>query len=95
MPAREVSYKGKQVAQSVIIVVAVLSWNAVFGDDMNYPGILKVVTQEIVSLKNDFPQLKDFSASENMNSDNLTISYEYHTHQPKRRGGWTSGVPNP
>jgi hypothetical protein len=61
----------------------------------DYPKTLKTIAVQIESLKRDFPQLKDFSQQKHTNFERLTISYGYHTHNPRHRGGWTSGVPNP
>jgi hypothetical protein len=60
----------------------------------DYSQTLKAIGQDITGLKNDFPQLTDFS-EKNLNLQRLSIAYQYHTHAPQRSGGWTSGVPNP
>jgi len=56
---------------------------------------LLTVAHNIESLKNNHPQLKGFLATNHTNLENLEISYAYHTHKAKHRGGWTSGVPHP
>ncbi|MBI3017245.1 MAG: hypothetical protein HYY62_04535 [Deltaproteobacteria bacterium] len=61
----------------------------------NYVKTLQGIANAIEALKNEFPQLKDFSASENLDQKRLVISYQFHTHEPERRVGWTGGVPNP
>jgi len=61
----------------------------------DYLKTLKTIAGQIEDLKHEFPQLKDFSKEEHTNVERLTISYGYHTHKPRHRGGWTSGVPNP
>ena len=60
----------------------------------DYPGILAAVARDIAALKDQFPQLAEFSADKT-DVDDFRISYDYHTHAPTHRGGWTSGVPNP
>lgn len=53
------------------------------------------IAVDIERLKPKFPQLRDFEASRHFDPDRLIISYDYHTHAPGHRRGWTSGVPNP
>ena len=56
---------------------------------------LRAIAQDIEKLKNEFPQLKEFSLTKSLDSKRLVISYDFHTHEPERRVGWTGGVPNP
>ena len=56
---------------------------------------IQAFARGIEALKKDYPQLAGFSASKSCQVDALTISHEFKTHPPARRGGWTSGVPNP
>ena len=63
--------------------------------EIDYKKILTGIAHRIEALKKDFPHLKEFSPQKNTNLENLSISYEYHTHPAQHRGGWTSGVPNP
>jgi hypothetical protein len=58
-------------------------------------SILKAVAADIEKLKADFPQLRDFSATTHLHAEPPAIDYAFRTHSPERRGGWTSGVPNP
>jgi hypothetical protein len=58
-------------------------------------GILKALALDIEKLKTDFPQLRDFSAAENLRAEPPSIGYAFRTRAPDRTGGWTSGVPNP
>lgn len=53
------------------------------------------IASAIAELGSEFPQLKAFSTAQHVSLERLTISYAYRTHAPERRGGWTSGVPNP
>jgi len=62
---------------------------------MNYSELLKKIGNEISALRRDYPQLADFSPAKHVQLESLIISYEYKTHEPPRRGGWTSGVPHP
>lgn len=58
-------------------------------------GTLASIARDIEGLKKGYPQLAEFSTESNLDAAGLTISYAYRTHEPKRTGGWTSGVPNP
>lgn len=69
--------------------------NSSYAEEINYSEILENIADEISTLKESYPQLAEFSTTKNLQTESLTISYEYKTHEPKRRGGWTSGVPNP
>src|SRR5215471_7809262 len=42
--------------------------------------IINAIGQDIANLKAKFPQLREFSVSNNVLSQRLIISYEYHTH---------------
>jgi hypothetical protein len=61
----------------------------------DYSKRLEAIARDIESLKDEFPQLQEFSAGRNTAPDRLVIDYAYHTHHATHRGGWTSGVPNP
>jgi hypothetical protein len=65
------------------------------GSKHDFRKILLAVAEDIAGLKDDFPQLRDFSPPEHAQPEGLQISYGFHTRQPRHRGGWTSGVPNP
>src|SRR5262249_33793016 len=60
-----------------------------------YSEAIKAIARDIAGLKKEFPQLKDFSPTENIYLENLSVSYQFHTHRATHRGGWTAGVPNP
>jgi hypothetical protein len=64
-------------------------------EKQDYLKVLQDTAQDIESLKGEFPQLKDFVSTKVINPERLVIDYAYHTHRAERRGGWTSGVPNP
>lgn len=64
-------------------------------DAGHYQGIIKVIAEEIEGLKGEFPQMKEFKASDQADLSGLTVRYGFRTHKPEHRGGWTSGVPNP
>jgi len=77
-----------------VFLTAALSWTCSTGT-FDYTHAIEGIARDIADLKGSYPQLKDFSVSENLKADEYKISYGYHTHKPERRGGWTSGVPNP
>lgn len=56
---------------------------------------LALIASDIERLRETHPQLSEFSRQKNMNAATLSISYAYRTHQARRAGGWTAGVPNP
>ena len=56
---------------------------------------IAAIGQDVANLKVSFPQLGQFTVSQNVQSERLTIEYSYHTHRSPRAGGWTAGVPNP
>jgi hypothetical protein len=56
---------------------------------------IQEIARGIEALKKDYPQLSDFSTAKHCRTEDLSITYEHKTHEPERRGGWTSGVPNP
>jgi hypothetical protein len=68
---------------------------SVFGGDLNHVSVLESIARDIAALKQDHPQLQEFSIAKNTDVDNLKISYGYHTHQAESRGGWSAGVPHP
>jgi len=72
-----------------------LTRETVNDSEYNYLKTLQLIAQDIATLKNEFPQLVEFSTTKNVEDERLVISYGYHTHQAEHVGGWTSGVPNP
>ena len=60
-----------------------------------YQATLRAIAEDIAKLKNEFPQLKEFSLAANFSAENLIIDYEYHTHQSHIPGGWRAHVPEP
>jgi hypothetical protein len=50
---------------------------------------------ELLKLKEEYPQLKNFSLKHNLNKEACKINYEYKCHLSNKYGGWTSQVPNP
>jgi hypothetical protein len=63
--------------------------------DRGCDEILLSIGRDIEQLKTDYPQLEAFSVSNNVNVSSLSITYDFKTHSPERRGGWRSGVPSP
>jgi hypothetical protein len=84
----------KRIIQSAVLLTATLS-SACFAGSFDYTRAIEGIARDIADLKGSYPQLKEFSVSENLKADEHKISYGYHTHKPANRGGWTSGVPNP
>jgi hypothetical protein len=78
-----------------VVTILSLSSTAISADSFDYSGALESVARDIAGLKRSYPQLRDFSVTKNVNFGDLRISYQYHTHKPQGRGGWTAGVPNP
>jgi hypothetical protein len=68
---------------------------ASLADESKYHKFVKRVSNEIIKLKEMYPQLKEFSINKNVDIENLKIDYNYHTHKSEHTVGWTSGVPNP
>jgi hypothetical protein len=83
----------KRIIQSAFLTTTLSS--ACFAGNFDYTRAIEGIARDIADLKGSYPQLKDFSVSGNLKADEYKISYGYHTHPPERRGGWTSGVPNP
>ncbi len=71
------------------------SVTALAQDGLTTTNALLAIARDIEGLKNSYPQLKAFSATNSVNLELMRISYEFSTHEPLRQGGWTSGVPNP
>ena len=64
--------------------------------EYDYAAIIKVVASDIAGLRTEFPQLRDFSATQNVMFDRLAIDYAYHTHRYNGpSGGWVAHAPNP
>jgi hypothetical protein len=63
-------------------------------NELNKSTILSI-GRSIEALKAQHPQVRLFTVKDNVDASRLLISYDYKTHEPKRRGGWTSGVPAP
>lgn len=61
----------------------------------DYASTILGIAHDIEMLKEQYPQLKAFSVTDNVDLATLSITYRLNTHKPERRGGWTSGVPNP
>lgn len=64
-------------------------------DHFDYRRLIAVIAGDIEGLKETYPQLEDFAVAKHLRADRHEIWYSYHTHEPSRHGGWTSGVPNP
>ena len=63
--------------------------------DPAYEATLRAIAEDIEALKNEYPQLEEFSVERNFNAPHLHITYDYHVGRRPRTGGWTAGVPSP
>lgn len=62
---------------------------------MDYEKIITGIAADIAKLKGRYPQLAAFSVKDHANVKNLSITYDYRTHEPAGRPGWVGSVPNP
>ena len=78
-------------------LIALLSSTAArTATEYDYAENIKAIAADIAGLRDSFPQLKDFSPSQNVLFDKLAIDYAYHTHRYEGRGGgWVAHAPNP
>ena len=63
--------------------------------NQNYKQICENIAKDIELLKIDYPQLKEFALSKNLNKNGCKIEYEYKCHISERNVGWIAQVPNP
>ena len=63
--------------------------------DKNCMQICENIAKDIELLKNQYPQLDEFSISKNLNKENCKIEYEYKCRLSTNNVGWISQVPNP
>jgi len=85
----------KLVAALVVVTTLPLLAGMNTPENPDYPKTLRAIADDIASLHNKFPQLKDFSPESSIKLENMAIDYGYHTHRARHHGGWTAGVPNP
>jgi hypothetical protein len=85
--------KGKLLL--ILTALIIITGGGCMAAEIDYEETLTNVSCQIESLKAKFPQLVEFSSTENTNLQNLSISYAYHTHQALDQRGWISAVPNP
>jgi hypothetical protein len=57
--------------------------------------VIAAIAREIAQLKPGCPQLVELDPDKHVEPSLARLQYGYHTHRSTRRGGWTSGVPNP
>lgn len=84
-----------ELAGALTSLMLVLSVDVAQAHAQDRFSILKAVAADIETLKADFPQLRDFSATTHLRAEPPSISYAFRTHSPGKTGGWTSGVPSP
>src|SRR2546430_2279464 len=77
-----------------LLAVASLASKA-HADAVDYARVMQQITNDIAALRTTYPKLADFDAARAFSAAQLTLTYDFHTHAPEARGGWTSGVPNP
>src|SRR5437016_7607018 len=83
-------------AKILVFAMAVLmSTGAMPATEVGSGDAIQAIGKDIARLKHKFPQLGEFSVSQHVHPDRLTIDYAYRTHRAEHRGGWTAGVPNP
>jgi hypothetical protein len=64
--------------------------------EYDYAESIKAIAADIAGLRDSFPQIKEFSPSQNVLFGKLAIDYAYHTHRYEGRGGgWVAHAPNP
>ncbi len=87
----------KELVSLVMFLVtsATIPSAAMQAGDSSDCEILRSIARGIEELKSEYLQLTDFTVEKNFDSSHLVIDYSFHTHEPKRTGGWTSGVPSP
>jgi hypothetical protein len=58
-------------------------------------ALLEAIAHDIEALAPAYPQLAGFRTATCFDATRLTIVYDFHTHPPRRAGGWAAAVPNP
>jgi hypothetical protein len=79
----------------LLLALIFISKESSLADTAKYHEFIKKVSEEILKLKETYPQLKEFSIDKHADIENLSVDYNYHTHDAKHSVGWTSAVPNP
>jgi hypothetical protein len=57
--------------------------------------VIAAIAADLARLGPSCPRLAAFDPATAVDATGLVISYTFHTHEPRRRGGWTAAVPNP
>lgn len=57
--------------------------------------IIAAIAADLAALGTTCPRLAAFDPQTAIGPSGLDLDYTFHTHAPKRRGGWTAAVPNP
>jgi hypothetical protein len=92
--------KIKQVKYHTLIALLIIPVTLFFGfidieANQDFEKLITGIAVDIAKLKHRYPQLANFSSKKHTDIKNLSISYDYRTHQPERRPGWVGSVPNP
>ena len=85
-----------RVLGALALLVALSSAPARARSDYDYAATIKAIAGDIACLGTDFPQLREFSATQNVLFDRLAVDYAYRTHRHRGSGGgWQAQAPNP
>jgi hypothetical protein len=82
-------------ARVVMLAAAVFLSQCVIMAEDSPSDTIQRIGAGIAQLKDQFPQLRNFSVSEHVHPERLAIEYGYHTHAARNMAGWAGGVPNP
>lgn len=81
---------------ALALLVALSSAPARAANEYDYAAAIKAIASDIAGLRTDFPQLREFSATQNVLFDRLAVDYAYRTHRHRGSGGgWQAQAPNP
>jgi hypothetical protein len=79
-----------------LALLVALSTSARAASEYDYAATIKAIASDIAGLRTDFPQLREFSATQNVLFDRLAVDYAYRTHRHRGSGGgWQAQAPNP
>ena len=81
---------------ALALLVALSSVPARAASEYDYAATIKAIARDIAGLSTDFPQLREFSATQNVLFDRLAVDYAYRTHRYRGSGGgWRAQAPDP
>ena len=85
----------RELAAAFLVAASIMVGQFSFAARSKGQQFIDAVSQDIMKLKKEYPQLSDFSPAKHTESEKQKVSYGYRTHRAEHAGGWTSGVPNP